>query len=120
MKTTSIFAAAILSITGAAFAQGEANYEYPQAATAAANTATSRADVQADLRQARAAGLIVSGEASVPQAPVVALKSRDQVRTLAAVSTRSLPLNVEAISFDGLAPTQRLAGTAPMVAQASK
>ncbi len=111
MKTTSIIAAAILSITGTAFAQGEATYEYPQAAS----VANSRADVLAELQQARAAGQIVSGEAHVLPAPVVAASSRAEVRTQAAVSARALPLNVEAISFDGRAPVQRMPA-APVVA----
>ena len=97
MKTQTIVAAAILSITGAAFAQGEATYEYPQAVT----SATSRSDVQAELKQARAAGLVVSGEANVqPQAAFVTTTTRAEVRA-AAQTGDSLPLNVEAISFDG-------------------
>ncbi|HLL19248.1 MAG TPA: DUF4148 domain-containing protein [Rubrivivax sp.] len=96
MKTTSIIAAAILSITGTAFAQGEATYQYPQAVS----SAKSRADVVAELQQARAAGQIVSGEANVvPRTTTVSQKSRAEVRAMAA--EQSLPLNVEAISFDG-------------------
>lgn len=115
MKTISIIAAAIVSITGTAFAQGEATYQYPQAAS----VAKSRADVLAELQQARAAGQIVSGEANPLPAPVVVAKSRAEVRTMAAASSRALPLNVEAISFDGLAPVQ-YGSAAPMVAQSSK
>ena len=113
MKTRSIIAATLLSITGAAFAPGEATYEYPQAIS----SAKSRAEVQAETLQAREAGLIVSGEAHVAPAPVFAMKSRSEVRALAAVDARRLPLNVEAISFDGLAPVQR-GSTASRVAPA--
>ena len=118
MKTHSIIAAAILSITGAAFAQGEATYEYPQAVT----SAKSRADVLAELQQARAAGQIVSGEANVlPRATVVAQKSRSEARTLAAVSSQALPLNVEAISFDGRSVAPRAVPvTAPIVASVTR
>lgn len=118
MKTRSIVAAAILSITGAAFAQGEATYEYPQAV----NSAKSRAEVVADLQQARAAGQIVSGEANVlPQATFVAQKSRAEVRSLAAADTQALPAHFEAISFDGRALTPRTASsTVPVVASSSR
>jgi hypothetical protein len=118
MKTQSIIAAAILSITGAAFAQGEATYEYPQALT----VAKSRAEVLAELQQARAAGQIVSGETYVqPQATIVAEKSRSEVRTLAVASSQALPPNVEAISFDGRSLAQRAApATAPVVASVSR
>ena len=109
MKTQSIIAAAILSISGAAFAQGEATYEYPQAVSAS----KSRAEVQAEARQARAAGQIVSGEANVAPSTFVATKSRAEVRTLAAADNRqALPLNVEALSFDGRSPAQRTADSA--------
>ncbi|HZF81075.1 MAG TPA: DUF4148 domain-containing protein [Rubrivivax sp.] len=102
MKSTSIIAAAILSISGAAFAQGEATYQYPQAVS----SSKSRADVVAELQRARAAGQIVSGEASaVPQSTVVGQKNSAEVRMLAAV--QSLPLNIEAISFDGRTVAQR-------------
>jgi hypothetical protein len=102
MKSTSIIAAAILSISGAAFAQGEATYQYPQAVS----SSKSRADVVAELQRARAAGQIVSGEASAqPQWTVVGQKNQAETRTLAA--SQSLPLNVEAISFDGRTVAQR-------------
>lgn len=118
MKTRSIIAAAILSITGAAFAQGEATYEYPQAVT----SAKSRADVVAELQQARAAGQIVSGEAYLlPQTTVVSTKSRAEVRTLAAADTQALPANVEAISFDGRSLASHAApATAPVVASVTR
>ena len=100
MKTVSIIAAAVLSFTGAAFAQGEATYEYPQAVT----SAKSRADVQAELQQARAAGLIVSGEASaLPKVNFASSASVAEVRALAKAADGALPLHIEAISFDGRA-----------------
>ena len=111
MKTTSIIAAAILSITGTAFAQGEATYQYPQAVS----STKARAEVVSELRQARAAGQIVSGEAyALPQATTVSQKSRTEVRAQAA---QALPLNVEAISFDGRTVAQRaIEAGAPVVA----
>ena len=115
MKTQSIIAAAILSITGAAFAQGEATYEYPQAVS----SAKSRTDVQSELRQARAAGQIVSGETYVVPATFVASKDRAEVRTLAAAGTQALPLNVEAISFDGRVVAQ-CAGAVSLMASATR
>ena len=106
MKTQSIIAAAVLSITGAAFAQGEATYEYPQAVSAS----KSRVEVQNEARQARAAGQIASGEIYAVPSNFVATKSHAEVRTLAAAgSRRPLPLNVEAISFDGRSVAQRAA-----------
>ena len=116
MKVTSIIAAAILSITGTAFAQGEATYQYPQAAS----STKSRADVVTELRQARAAGQIVSGEAyALPQTTTVGHKSRAEVRAHAA--DQSLPLNVEAISFDGRTVAQRASQvSAPVVASNSR
>ena len=107
MKTQSIIAAAILSISGAAFAQGEATYEYPQAVS----SSKSRAEVQGEARQARAAGQIASGEIYAVPSSFVATKSRAEARTLAAAgSAQALPLNVEAISFDGRSVAQRAAG----------
>ena len=111
MKTQSIIAAAILSITGAAFAQGEATYQYPQAVS----VAKSRADVQAELQQARAAGHIVSGETYVlPQARTVAQNSRDEARTMAGAGP-ALPPNVEGLSFDGRSLPSRMAPMAAAV-----
>ena len=116
MKTTSIIAAAILSIAGTAFAQGEATYQYPQAVS----SSKSRVEVITELRQARAAGHIVSGEAyALPQATMVGANSRADVRAMAA--GQALPLNVEAISFDGRTVAQRTAQAgASLVASISR
>ena len=112
MKTQSIIAAAILSITGAAFAQGEATYQYPQPVS----VAKSRAQVQVELQQARAAGLIVSGEKThvLPQAHVAGQYSRVASPTMAGAGP-ALPPNVEGLSFDGRSLPTRMAPTAAAV-----
>ena len=95
---STLFAVVTTFAAAAAFATtGEATYDYPQPIV----SATSRADVKADAWAARAAGRIVSGEASSTAAPAPALRQAPQPRV--SVVADALPLNVEALSFDGRA-----------------
>lgn len=112
MKTSTLIAAIAVSFaaTGAAFAQ-EATYELPQPAT----SSVTRAQVQADLAQARADGSLRVTEADYQKsAPFTSVLSRDAVRaeTLAAIASGEVHLlNSEQNSFDGV-----IARTTPAVA----
>src|SRR5688572_18007203 len=102
MKTsTTLLAALSLSFAaaGSAFAQ-EATYELPQAAA----SSVSRADVLAELKQARADGTLQLTEFDRNQGErFVAQRSRDEVRaeTLAAIRSGELQaLNRDHNGFD--------------------
>jgi len=105
MKTSTLLAALAVSFaaSGAAMAQ-EASYDYPQPAA----TQKTRAEVVAELQQARAAGQVLVSEADYNrEAPFVAQRSRAEVRaeTLAAIASGELrELNRESNAF---APLQR-------------
>jgi hypothetical protein len=91
MKTYAFVAAASLAFAfaGQAMAQtGEATYDYPVPAV----SAKSRAEVLAELQQARQQGQLQVGEAGWPQLGFSAQKSRSDVRadTLAAVKSGEL------------------------------
>ncbi|MCC6246328.1 MAG: DUF4148 domain-containing protein [Rubrivivax sp.] len=88
-KLTQVFATATIAAIGfaaaPAFAQ-EATYEYPQAAT----SAVTRAQVQAELFQARADGSIRAWSTSYnPLALAKSLKSREVVRAELLASDRA-------------------------------
>ena len=117
MKTTLLVAAASFAFAaaGTAFAQtGEATYEYPVPAV----SAKSRADVKAELLQARRQGQIQIGEAGWPQVAFSTQKTRSQVQaeTRAAIASGELrTVNEEPYSADHT-PVARTA--APMVTAA--
>jgi Domain of unknown function (DUF4148) len=101
MNPTKLIAALAFSFaaSGAALAQ-EATYEYPQATT----SSLTRAQVLAELQQARADGSlhITEGQTHKP-AVFVAQRSRDAVRAearAAAASGESQRLNGETNAFD--------------------
>jgi hypothetical protein len=101
MNTTKLIAALALSFaaSGAALAQ-EATYEYPQAST----STVTRAQVLAELQQARADGTlhITEGQTHKP-ASFVAQRSRAEVRAeakAAAASGESRLLNGETNAFE--------------------
>jgi hypothetical protein len=120
MNTTRLIAALAFSFaaSGAALAQ-EATYELPQTST----STTTRAQVLADLQQARTTGShrVTEGENHKP-AVFVAQRSRADVRAetqAAAASGELAQLNRETNSFDGAvhtaatkSETTRLAATA--------
>ena len=103
MKTTTVstlVAALALSFAaGSAMAQ-EATYDYPTAQA----SQKSRAEVETELRQARAEGSVVQGEASAPRATAfVSQLTRAQVhaQTLAAIASGEVhALNSETNAFD--------------------
>ncbi|MDO9093578.1 MAG: DUF4148 domain-containing protein [Rubrivivax sp.] len=88
MKTTTLFAALALTLaaSGAALAQ-EATYEYPQQVT----SQTSRANVMAEVQQARANGTLqINHEvANTRSTPAVSTLTRAEVKaqTLAAIAS---------------------------------
>jgi hypothetical protein len=106
MKTSSFVAALALSFvaSGAALAAGEATYEQPQVIS----SSLSRADVVAQLNQARANGTLLVSEADrQANTPFTSQRSRADVRseTLAAIARGEVAaLNSEGGSF---APAQR-------------
>jgi hypothetical protein len=105
MKTFSIIAtaaaaaASLLAFSAPAAAQGEATYEYPQAIV----VTQSRADVLADLAQARASGAVLVSEAGVlGTAPVARADSQRLMRmpTLARNMTREARTQLVASQFE--------------------
>lgn len=115
MKTYSIIAtfaaaaASLLAFSAPAAAQ-EATYEYPQPIV----SAKSRAEVKAELAQARADGLILAGEASETRynaapapsraAPVLAAKPAKPAKASKAAAgerVELVPTQFEPHSFDG-------------------
>jgi hypothetical protein len=116
MKTFSIIttfaaaAASLLAFASPASAQ-EATYDYPQAIV----SAKSRADVRAELLQARADGLIVAGEAAdarlfdatpavrgtLQRRAALALPSLKAPAASANVRSELVPTQFEPHSFDG-------------------
>jgi len=104
MKTSTLIAAIAVSFAaaGTAFAQ-EATYELPQPAT----SSVTRAQVQADLAQARADGSLRVTEADYQKgAPSESIRSRADVRaeTLTAIANGEVHLlNSEQNSFDVIA-----------------
>lgn len=76
MKTPALVAALVVSFAGSAFAAGEATYDYPQPVAAQ----KSRADVKAELLQARADGSALVSEVNWPVQSFVAQRSRAEVR----------------------------------------
>ncbi len=119
MKTFSIIAAAsLVAAASSAFAvSGEATYEYPQPVV----SAKSRAEVKAELAEARVAGVIVSGEASgVRSVTVAAAKADTAAPRVVAAADERLPLNAEALTFDGRAPRAQVPATAPILARAAR
>jgi hypothetical protein len=117
MNTSKLIAALAFSLaaSGAAFAQ-EATYEYPQVST----STVSRAQVIAELQQARADGShrVTEGDTHKP-AVFVAQRSRADVRaeTLAAVASGELrQLNRDTNSFDGVVRATAMKSDATRVA----
>ena len=106
MKTSTLIAALALTLAGTAFAQ-EATYEYPQAAV----SQLTRAEVTAQVMQARADGTLRQNELQRQQyAPFVASLSRDEVRaqTLAAAANGELlAASRESSGFEGPVGAQR-------------
>ncbi len=91
MKTSTLFAtlaasvAVSLAASGAALAQ-EATYEYPQATA----SQTARAAVAAELKQARAEGRVLVGEAEVRHsAPFIPGATRAEVKAQAVAALAS-------------------------------
>jgi hypothetical protein len=111
MKTSTFVAALALSFvaSGAALAAGEATYEKPEVI----KSQLSRADVVAQLNQARANGTLLITEADRQEnEPFVSQRTRAEVRseTLAAIASGEVAaLNGETNAF---APAPRF-GTAP-------
>jgi Domain of unknown function (DUF4148) len=111
MKTTALVTAlslaAAFAFSGAAHAQ-EATYELPQPAV----SSKTRAQVQAEVHQARAAGTLQPTEAGWPQVAFVPQKTRAEVKaeTLAAIASGEVRLlNAEpqsAVLVLGAAPAQ--------------
>jgi hypothetical protein len=112
MKTTSLVAALALSFaaSGAALAEGS-RYDYPQQVPAA----KTRAEVVAELRQARADGSLRATEADLQKdTPIASTRSRAEVRaeTLAAVKSGE----VRELTQDSNAFTIAHAGSMPATA----
>jgi hypothetical protein len=120
MKTSTLVAAIAVSFAaaGTAFAQ-EATYELPQPAS----STLSRAQVQAELAQARADGSLRVTEADYQKsAPFTSALSRDAVRaeTLAAIASGEVRLlNSEQNSFS-VVTSSTLPEAAVKTAQASR
>ena len=101
MKTSTLVAALALSFvaSGAALAAGEATYEKPQATS----SQTSRADVVAQLNQARSNGTLIVTEADRQEnTPFTSQRTRAEVRseTLAAIASgEAAALNSETNAF---------------------
>jgi Domain of unknown function (DUF4148) len=74
MKTPSMFAAVALAFAGGAFAQ-DATYPYPQTEA----SSKTRAEVMAELKQARADGTLQTTEGNWPQVAFVSTKTRADV-----------------------------------------
>lgn len=116
MNTRSLLAIVTFAIAGAsgtAFAQEATSDAWMNAAST-----KTRADVLAELKQARADGSIKAGGAGYLN-PIVSQKSRADVRAevLAAARSGELErLDAEAYAFDG----QRVAPVATRVAQAAR
>ena len=108
MKTPVLVAALALAASGAAFAEGS-SYDYPQPIVAA----KSRAEVNAEYRQARADGSLLVSEADWQKnTPALSQRSRAEVRaeTLAAIKSGELrQLTGEPNAFD-IAFTRNIAG----------
>ena len=85
MKTQSIIAAAVLSIAGSAFAQGEATYEYPQPVS----SSKSRSEVRAEAIQARRGALPTASPARLCSMPSNCLGTGGEVRTSPGSMSRS-------------------------------
>jgi hypothetical protein len=86
MKTRSIIAAALAIVASGAALAGEAEYQYPQQVT----SSVTRAEVHAQMLQARAAGTIVVGEASgVVQSVFASTRNRADVHAEAIAAGRS-------------------------------
>ncbi len=115
MNTSSILFAAVTTLAAsAAFATtGEATYDYPQPIAPVA----SRADVRAEAVAARSAGLIVSGEASGSTGAASAARAP---RVAAPIVADALPLNAEAMTFDGRAPHARMRADVALLAKAPR
>lgn len=107
MKTSTLIATLALAFAGSAFAQ-EATYELPQAAV----SQMTRAEVKAQVNQARIDGTLLQSELQGQQhTPFVASLSRADVRAetlVAAANGELLALSREFNGFDG-----------PVVAQSS-
>jgi hypothetical protein len=99
MKTSTLIAAVSLAFAGAAFAQ-EATYQLPQPAV----SQKTRAEVIAELQQARANGQLTVTEAQrQAYAPFVSTRTRADVRaeTLAALASGEVrALSAEPSGFD--------------------
>lgn len=115
MKTSTLVAALALSFvaSGAALAAGEATYEKPEVI----KSQLSRADVVAQLNQARANGTLLVSEADRQEStPFVSQRTRAEVRseTLAAIASGEVAaLNGETNAF---APTPRFVTASTQVA----
>ena len=107
MKTSTLVAALALSFvaSGAALASGEATYEKPEVI----KSQSSRADVVAQLNQARANGTLLVNEADRQEnTPFASQRTRAEVRseTLAAIASGEVAaLNRETNAFS---PSPRL------------
>ena len=101
MKTSSLVAALAVSfaVSGAAFAAGEATDDKPEVI----KSQTSRAEVVAQLNQARSNGTLVVAEGDRQEnAPFTSQRSREEVRseTLAAIASgEAATLNGETNAF---------------------
>jgi hypothetical protein len=120
MNTTTRIAAIALSF----FAAGAALADDPTIEPVVPKTSTvTRAQVQAELAQARASGLLLVNDAvGVPAAPLLSQKTRAEVRAelIEAIANGDLQALNSDNSFDGRVQAKRAAYAAMLMARAAK